>query len=125
MIEFPAKNTAIMDIENSNCDHWNKCDTYIRLIVDDTELSRTRTVMDNDHPIFREKFIHTVCHDSKIRIEMRDKDGFLQGDDDLIWFGQYNNVYELGEISNNYGHPDYRGHRNYLKIKASFSELNH
>lgn len=114
---------ALMDIDGGTCDYWNKCDAYIKIIVDDTEVFRSVTVLNNDRPNFKETFQMDLCADSKIVLEMWDEDVKLQGADDLMGRWGPLNVFQIGSLPLFEGPKRHRGFQNLIKARSSWTKL--
>lgn len=113
---------AWMDIDGGSCDHWNKCDTYIKVYVDGTEVLHSETIWNSDRPHFKQIVLWEMCADADIVVEMWDEDGSLQGGDDLI--GRWGPMKEaqLGAVSLFLGNKGHRGFQNSIKARSTWTK---
>lgn len=111
-----------MDIDGGSCDHWNKCDTYIKIIVDGTEIFHSKTIVNSERPHFKEIVQMNVCADAKIVLEMWDEDVSLQGGDDLMRRWGPMNVSQLGALPLFQGNKWHRGFQNSIKARSTWTK---
>lgn len=72
---------------NVNCDTASQCDGYVKIFIDEQQVYYTKTIRNDDHPMFFQTFTsNKIKKNAVVRFELWDADRFLDGSDDRIIF---------------------------------------